>query len=94
MRDNLIPDGTTIPIPDNRRVSTDVLCTIIGALFALTLFVLACIFYSSGKPALTQVPSTRPISTSPALTELPLKAITTVLSRLSGLLSLPPWDWA
>lgn len=94
MRDNLIPDGRTIPIPENKRVSTDVLCTIIGALFALTLFVLACIFYRSGKPALTQPPSTLPISTSLEPQALSKAMITTVSEVLSGQLSSLHWGWA
>jgi hypothetical protein len=87
MKEGLIPDRSVIPIPESKRVSTDVICTIIGALFALTLFVLACIFYKSGKCSSMQTPSTQPTTTSPApqLTPpLPPVTITTVSKTPSG----------
>ena len=63
-KEHLIPDGRVIPVPEERRVSTDVICTIIGAIFALVFFILACIFYSSCNSPLTQQASTRPTLTS------------------------------
>lgn len=43
------------PVDDSKRWSTDVCCTIVGAIFALTLFILACVFFSSGKCGNMQV---------------------------------------
>jgi len=63
-RKSLIPDGTVIPVPEHRRVSTDVCCTIISSIFALTLFIIACVFYSSGKLYDSQLAFTPPTSRS------------------------------
>ena len=54
MKQSLVPDANSVPVSDQRRVSTDVICTIIGALFALAMFIVACIFYNSGNPPPTQ----------------------------------------
>jgi hypothetical protein len=37
-----------LPLPDRNRKSTDIICTIIGAAFALTLFIAACVMWSKG----------------------------------------------
>ncbi len=34
-----------VPIPEKSRKRTDCCCTIIGALFALTMFIAACCFW-------------------------------------------------
>lgn len=36
-------------IAEKNRKSTDVICTIIGAAFALTLFIAACIMWNKGR---------------------------------------------
>ena len=43
-------DGINFPTLDSERKKTDILCTIIGGLFALTLFVLAFVFLNTGNP--------------------------------------------
>ena len=79
---SLVPDGSHIPIHESKRVSTDVLCTIVGAVIALTLFILACIFYSGCNPSSTQKPSTT--ITSPSPTDPPNSTTTTALELPSG----------
>ena len=37
------------PVEEATRRSTDVCCTVLSSIFALTLFVLACIFFNSGN---------------------------------------------
>lgn len=37
------------PISNQSRVSTDVCCTVIGAVFALTMFVLSFVFWDKGN---------------------------------------------
>ena len=48
------------PVDDSKRWSTDVCCTILGAIFAITLFILACVFFSSSKHPHMQLKSIRP----------------------------------
>lgn len=38
-----------LPIQEKNRKSTDVCCTIIGAIFALTMFIVACCMWNKGK---------------------------------------------
>ena len=38
-----------LPIQDRNRKSTDVCCTVIGAIFALTMFIVACCMWNQGK---------------------------------------------
>lgn len=54
---------TEFPIEESKRWSTDVCCTIAGAIFALVLFILACVFYSYGKHRPMQALLTPPTST-------------------------------
>lgn len=70
-RKSLVPDGTVIPVPEHRRVSTDVCCTVISIIFTLTLFIIACVFYSTCKYPSTQPESTPPISASKTPTPPP-----------------------
>ena len=37
------------PIEERNRKSTDVCCTVIGAIFALTMFIVACCMWNQGK---------------------------------------------
>lgn len=37
------------PVEESKRWSTDVCCTFVGAIFAITLFVLACVFFNSSN---------------------------------------------
>lgn len=42
------------PVSDKNRKSTDIVCTFISAAVALTLFILACVFWNKGIFVLTQ----------------------------------------
>lgn len=42
---------TQLPIPEKNRVCTDIICTILGAAFALTLFIFACVSWNRGNYA-------------------------------------------
>lgn len=44
-----------LPYPEKNRKSTDVCCTWIGAIFALVLFLLACIWFDRSKFKFMQV---------------------------------------
>ena len=37
------------PVHHKTRISTDVFCTVIGAIFAITMFVLSFFFWDKGK---------------------------------------------
>lgn len=37
-----------LPIPEKSRQSTDIICTVIGAVFALFMFIIACVFWNKG----------------------------------------------
>lgn len=37
------------PVEEGKRWSTDVCCTVLSSIFALTLFILACVFFNSSK---------------------------------------------
>lgn len=49
MGDEKIFIPTQLPIPEKNRVCTDIFCTIIGAAFALTLFIVACVTWNKGN---------------------------------------------
>ena len=44
-------------VHDQERKSTDVCCTIIGAIFALVMFIVACTMWNKGNSTLTQIDS-------------------------------------
>jgi hypothetical protein len=48
-------DGTNFSIRDRDRQKTDIFCTIIGALYGLTLFILALAFMNASKFFLNQI---------------------------------------
>lgn len=56
----------SFPVEEKERKWTDCCCTIIAALFALTLFILSFFIFSSRTPTLTQITTTE--STSPSMT--------------------------
>lgn len=49
MGDEKIFIPTQLPIPEKNRVCTDIFCTILGAAFALTLFIVACVTWNKGN---------------------------------------------
>ena len=81
-----VSSPSEFPVDDTKRWSTDVCCTVISALFAIILFVLACLFFNTSKTSIIQIPSTRPISPPPAHSSPQTTKITS--PRCSGLLSL------
>lgn len=46
MFEQKVLSSNQLPLPDNQRKSTDVVCTIIGALFALAMFIVACVMWN------------------------------------------------
>ena len=54
-----------LPVEEKERKWTDCCCTIFGAIFALTLFIIACCTFNRGTPPSTQTTSTR--STTPPI---------------------------
>lgn len=56
------------PVEEKNRHKTDCCCTIVSALFALTLFILSFVFYHRGISGLTQRTITRP--TTPPMTRV------------------------
>jgi len=53
-----IVDPRRLPIIDKDRASTDVCCTIIGAIIALTMFIVACCMWNKGSTIFIQTSST------------------------------------
>lgn len=49
------------PVEEGKRWSTDVCCTMLSSIFALTLFILACVFFNAGKQRHMQAIWTPPI---------------------------------
>lgn len=52
-----------LPVEEKERKWTDCCCTIIGAIFALTLFIIACCMFNRGTPLYIQITFTK--STTP-----------------------------
>jgi hypothetical protein len=48
MFDEKVLYPTQFPVEERNRKSTDVCCTIIGAIFALTMFIVACTMWNKG----------------------------------------------
>jgi len=48
MFDEKVVDPLQFQVEERNRKSTDVCCTIIGALFALTMFIVACTMWNKG----------------------------------------------
>lgn len=53
MFDQRVLNPRRFTVPDEKRKSTDVCCTIIGAIFALTMFIVACTMWNKGKWSIT-----------------------------------------
>lgn len=43
-----------LPIQEKHRKSTDIICSVIGAAFALTLFITACVLWNRGTLLIIQ----------------------------------------
>mgnify|MGYP003688155047 CR=1 FL=1 len=48
MFDERVLNADQFPITEKNRKSTDVCCTVIGAIFALTMFIVACCLWNQG----------------------------------------------
>lgn len=48
-----------LPVEEKERMWTDCCCTILAAIFALTLFIIACASFNRSIPCPTQTTSTR-----------------------------------
>jgi hypothetical protein len=46
---------TDFPVEESKRWSTDICCTYISGIFALVLFILACVFFNSSKSQIIKV---------------------------------------
>ena len=53
MFNRTITDPEHVPVSEDDRKSTDVICTVIGAIFAITLFLIAIINLNPGTFKLT-----------------------------------------
>ena len=42
-------DPNQFPVPDTKRISTDLFCTILGAIFALAMFIIAVVMWNKCK---------------------------------------------
>lgn len=55
MFDEKVIYPTQFPVEERNRKSTDVCCTIIGAIFALTMFIVACTMWNRGISSITKI---------------------------------------
>lgn len=76
-----ISDPYEIPLDERRRSSTDICCTIVAALFALTLFAVAIINFNRGTPSYMQKRQTRSTSHRTAVSMEALLSKITEASR-------------
>jgi hypothetical protein len=54
MFDEKILYPNQFPVEERNRKSTDVCCTIISAIFALTMFIVACVLWNKGIHLITK----------------------------------------
>jgi hypothetical protein len=52
-----IPDASALPLPDEKRKLTDVICLILAALFGLALLIAAIVLFSSSNLSRSQYPT-------------------------------------
>ena len=81
-----------LPVEEKERQWTDCCCTIIGAIFALTIFILACTSFNRSTPSYMQTISIRSIIPQKALGNCVIWTFPTSLSSISDNLSTPKYN--
>ena len=87
MFDEKVVYPTQFPVEERNRKTTDVCCTIIGAIFALTMFIVACTMWNKGNTHFIQIALIKLSSDSTAMAKEPnvnkdnlfIQAIPTIL---------------